>query len=342
VVPNVGAPQDGQPTTYYLQLTLNPGAGGADVVHNHIPLDPATLPQLAIDKRASVSIAEIGDLVRYTIRVRNLSTTVAAPNVVVVDRLPAGFAYIPRTARRVSTPAAVLPDPAGSPGPVLSFAIGTLPPGQSIEFSYHLKLGVAASDGDGINRAVARSGALSSLTAQATVRVGGGVFRTEACFAGKIFSDCGNAVGQGNGNGIQDAGEPGIPGVRLYLQDGTYVISDSEGKYSFCGLKPRTNVLKVDETTLPPGTRLGVTSNRNAGDPGSLFLDAKNGELLQADFRNMSCSPQVADEIQRRRTELQRQKRDVDAPAVSGDGRTGPGLGLDPPRPPAPAGGGAR
>jgi uncharacterized repeat protein (TIGR01451 family) len=342
VVPNVGAPQAGQPTTYYLQLTLNPGAGGADVVHNHIPLDPATLPQLAIDKRASVSTAEIGDLVRYTIRVRNLSTTLAVPNLVVVDRLPAGFAYIPRTARRVSTPAAVLPDPAGSPGPQLAFSFGTLAAGQSIEFSYHVKLGVAASDGDGINRAVARSGALSSLTAQATVRVGGGVFRTEACFAGKIYSDCGNAVGQGNGNGIQDPGEPGIPGVRLYLQDGTYVISDSEGKYSFCGLKPRTNVLKVDETTLPPGTRLGVTSNRNAGDPGSLFLDAKNGELLQADFRNMSCSPQVADEIQRRRTELQRQKRDVDAPAVSGDGRTGPGLGLDPPRQPMPAGGGAR
>ncbi|MCU0952657.1 MAG: hypothetical protein MUC68_16800 [Burkholderiaceae bacterium] len=290
-----------------------------------------------------MSQAEIGDLVRYTIRVRNLSTTLAVPNVVVVDRLPAGFAYVPRSARRVSTPVAVLPDPTGAPGPVLSFAVGTLPPGQSIELSYHLKLGVAANDGDGVNRAVARSGALSSLTAQATVRVGGGVFRTEACFAGKIFSDCGNSVGQGNGNGIQDPGEPGIPGVRLYLQDGTNVVSDSEGKYSFCGLKPRTNVLKVDETTLPPGTRLGVTSNRNAGDPGSLFLDAKQGELLQADFRNMSCSPQVNEEIQRRRTQLQRQQRDVDAPAVMGDGRTGPGLGLDPPRTPAvPAGGGAR
>jgi uncharacterized repeat protein (TIGR01451 family) len=336
VVPSVGAPQAGQPSTYYLQLTLNPGAGGADIVHNHIPLDPTLLPQLAIDKRASVSSAEIGDLVRYTIRVRNLSSTLAVPNLSVIDTLPAGFRYVPRTARLTGSPPVALADPAGSPGPQLGFTFGSLGANQTIEFNYHVKLGVAAADGDGINRAYAQSGALRSLTAQATVKVGGGVFRTEACFAGKVFSDCGNSggnsVGQGGGNGIQDPGEPGIPGVRLYLEDGTSLVSDSQGKYSFCGLTPRTHVLKVDDTTLPPGTRLGVTANRNAGDPGSLFLDLKNGELAQADFRNMSCSKTVADEIERRRRELQREKADVNAPSVSGDGRTGPGLGLEPTR----------
>jgi large repetitive protein len=44
-------------------------------------------------------------------------------------------------------------------------------------------------------------------------------------------------------------------------------------------------VLKVDDTTSPPGTRLGTTSNRNAEDPGSLFIDVKKGEVVQADFR---------------------------------------------------------
>jgi uncharacterized repeat protein (TIGR01451 family) len=330
VVPTATAPQVGQPTTYHLAINLNPGAGGADVVHNHIPLDPAVLPQLAIQKTANVNEAEIGDLVRYTITVRNLSTTSTVPNVSVFDSMPLGFRLIPGTVRGAGTPPVALPNPTGSPGPSLTFAIGALNPGQQAEFSYHARLGVAATEGDGINRAFAQSGTVRSLTAQAKVKVGGGVFRAEGCFVGKIYADCGNSVGQGNGNGIQDPGEPGIPGVRLYMEDGTYVVSDSEGKYSYCGLKPRTHALKVDDTTLPPGARLGTTSNRNAGDPGSLFLDLKKGEVVQADFRDMSCKPSVAAEIERRRSELKKQRNgDVNDAQLEGNQPAGPGLGQE-------------
>jgi uncharacterized repeat protein (TIGR01451 family) len=333
VVPTSFAPQAGESTVYHLQVTINPPLGGADIVHNHIPLDPQAPPQLAIDKRANVTTAEVGDLVRYTIRVRNLSNTLAVNGLSVVDQLPVGFKYVAKTTRlnnQLGSPATVAPEPSGAPGPQLSFNLGKLSASQTAEFSYYVKLGVGATAGDGINRAYAQAGPIRSVTAQAKVNVNGGVFRTEACLVGKIFSDCGNSVGQGNGNGIQDMGELGIPGVRLYLQDGTSLVSDAEGKYSFCGLKPRTHVLKVDDTTLPAGTRLGVTSNRNGGDPGSLFLDLKNGELDQADFRNMSCSKTVSDEVQRRREELRKTKQDVNAPAVTGDGPTGPGLGLRP------------
>lgn len=314
VAPQAGAPQGADPTTYHLQLTLNTAANSANVVHNHIPLDPATLPQLAIEKLASVTSAEVGDLVRYTIRVKNLAPTATLPNLAVNDNLPAGFKLVPGTVRRAGTPPVALPDPSGTPGPTLVFTLGTITGNQTIEFSYHVKLGVAATEGDGTNRALAQSGALRSLTAQAKVRVGGGVFRSEACFIGKIFMDCGS--GDAKDNGIQDPGEPGIPGVRLYMEDATFVVSDSEGKYSFCGASPRTHVLKVDNTTLPPGAQLGITSNRNAGDPGSLFMDLKKGELHQADFRSISCGAAVADEVKRRRDELRKTKQDVNAPEV--------------------------
>lgn len=331
VAPSAQAPQGGEPTTYHLQVTLNPPAGGADILHNHIPLDPAVLPQLSIDKRAAVSQAEVGDFVRYTIRVRNLSASTALPAVSVVDTLPGGFSYVADSARLQGMPVTVLPNPSGAPGPQLLFALGALAANQTVEFSYHLKVGATAVEGDGTNRAFAQSGSMRSLTARATVKVAGGVFRTEACLVGKIYSDCGNSVGQGNGNGIQDPGEPGIPGVRFYLEDGTWVTSDSQGKYSLCGLTARTHVLKADATTLPPGARLGVTSSRNAGDPGSLFVDVKKGELVQADFRDMSCSAGVAAEIERRRDALRKRKRDddVNVPNVMGAGRSGPGLGLE-------------
>jgi large repetitive protein len=322
------APPVGVATTYHLAINLNPPAGGADVVHNHIPLDPAALPQLAIVKTANATQAEVGDLVRYTITVRNLAGTGPIPSVSVIDTLPPGFRLVPGTVRGVGTPPVALADPAGAPGPQLGFNLGTLNAGQQAQFSYHVRIGASANPGDAINRAYAQSGGIRSLTAQAKVQVGGGVFRSEACFIGKMYSDCGGNVGPGNGNGIQDPGEPGIPGVRLYLEDGTHVISDSEGKYSLCGLTPRTRVLKVDDTTLPPGARLGATSNRNAGDPGSLFLDLKKGEVVQADFRDMSCSPRVAAEIERRRSELKKQRNgDVNEAQIEGDQPAGPGLG---------------
>ena len=93
----------------------------------------------------------------------------------------------------------------------------------------------------------------------------------------------------------------GIPGVRLVLLDGTYVITDVEGKYSLCGIKSQTQVIKVDRSTLPAGSRLVPSSNRNAGVGDSLFVDMRGGEMARADFIEGSCSPEVMDQVKARR-----------------------------------------
>jgi hypothetical protein len=128
------------------------------------------------------------------------------------------------------------------------------------------------------------------------VEVTGGVFTDEACLLGKVFVDC-------NNNHIQDAEELGIPGVRLYLEDGKFMVTDSEGKYSRCGLTPRSHVLTPDPTTLPRGAVLTTTSNRNLGDANSLFIDLKNGELHRGDFAEGSCSNQVLEQVKARRSQ---------------------------------------
>jgi hypothetical protein len=81
------------------------------------------------------------------------------------------------------------------------------------------------------------------------------------------------------------------------------MISDSEGKYSACGLPPRSAVLKLDALTLPRGSRLTTSSNRNLGDAGSLWLDLKNGELHRADFIEGSCSNAVIEQVKARRAQ---------------------------------------
>ena len=159
---------------------------------------------------------------------------------------------------------------------------------------YRVRLGVGADKGSGVNVAYVEAGPTRSGAASAGVKVSGGVFSAEACVIGKVYVDC-------NQNKVQDSGEPGIPGMRLYMEDGTNVTTDENGQYSLCGVRAITHVLKIDPQSAPVGARFGVTSSRNAGDPESLFIDLKNGELHRADFREQSCFPKVLEQVNQRR-----------------------------------------
>jgi uncharacterized repeat protein (TIGR01451 family) len=291
-------PTGNAPTPYYFRLPLTPATPLAfvEIVNNHIPLDPFGGTRFVITKQAAARTAELGDTMRYTVTVRHIDGP-ALPNVRVDDSLPAGFRYIPGTFRLGG---ALQSDPGGSPGPALRFPLGTLPVGGQLSFTYYLRVGVGSQQGDGINtaQAVSTSGAVTLVSniAKAQVKVTAGVFSNEACVVGKVYVDC-------NNNMVQDREELGIPGVRLFLQDGTGITTDSEGKYSHCGLPPRTHVLKVDPLTLPRGARLVTSSSRNAGDANSLFLDPKNGELVRADFIEGSCSNTVLEQVKARRSQ---------------------------------------
>ncbi|MGD9831884.1 MAG: SdrD B-like domain-containing protein [Piscinibacter sp.] len=309
VQPQAGAPaaQPGVLTTYH--LTLNGGSAATNIIHNHIPLDPTSPTGISIQKQANRQRAEIGETVLYTITIRHTSGQ-SLPQVTVRDRAPAGFTYIAGTARVNGTPIA---DPIGAPGPVLGYTVGGIAAGQTLVLTYRMRVGVGAAEGDGINRARGHGcgtpagclnpatllpipGSVPSNEAQARVRVEGGVFGPEAHLLGKIFVDC-------NRNSVQDAEELGIPGVRLYFEDGSFMVSDSEGKYSMSGLVPRSHTLKVDPLTLPRGSRLTTSSNRNLGDANSLFIDLKRGELHRADFIEGSCSNTVLEQVKARRAQ---------------------------------------
>ncbi|MGE8225657.1 MAG: SdrD B-like domain-containing protein [Stenotrophomonas sp.] len=297
----------GTGTQYFLGLFA--GSATASIIHNHLPLDPAVAPGLVISKTGDKQVVEIGDTMLYTISIRQ---TAGEPlqTVNVIDNLPPGFTYINGTAR---VDGGGIADPFGKPGPRLVFNVGSISLGQQKLLTYRVRIGVGAMQGDGINRAQAHGcstaggcvdpgtlypypGGVTSNPAQYRVRVTGGVFTDEACVLGKIYVDS-------NNNHLQDREEIGIPGVRLYFNDGTWMVSDSEGKYSYCGLPPKSHTLKVDASTLPRGSRLITSSNRNLGDADSLFIDLKNGELHRADFIEGSGSNEVLEQVKARRTQ---------------------------------------
>ncbi|MEO5694032.1 MAG: SdrD B-like domain-containing protein, partial [Usitatibacter sp.] len=269
------------------------GANGLLVVD--VPVDPAAQAGLFVQKDVSRSIAELGEFVDYTVRVRNSTgNALDRADVILVDDLPAGFAYVSGTARRDGTSIA---NPQGGAGPRLTLRIGTLASGAQAVITYRVRLGPGALQGDGINRAQASYAANGVSTfsnvATARVQVTGGVFTDKGYILGKVFLDC-------NTNGLQDSGELGVPGVRVLLEDGTFAITDGGGKYSFYGIINRTHVVKADRTTLPEGARLISTSSRNLGDAGSRIVDLKSGELQRADFAIEGCAEPVAASVKKR------------------------------------------
>ena len=141
-------------------------------------------------------------------------------------------------------------NPQGGIGPVLSFTVGDLAPDAEVKLTYRAHIGTGALHGDGINRVIATDSiGASSQEAVAAVKVTAGVFSQEAFVIGKVYTDC-------NRDGVQGLEEIGVPNVRLILEDGTYVVTDVEGKFNFYGLRPTTHVLKLDRTSLPEDVEL--------------------------------------------------------------------------------------
>ncbi|MEJ1167111.1 hypothetical protein V9K97_25730 [Variovorax sp. CCNWLW186] len=297
VVPGALPPKGAEPTTHYFSVTsgFNASNEACDVVHNHIPLDPGNVLGLVLRKEGSKRQVEFGDFLDYALTVTNKTGT-PVTGISISDSLPPGFAYVSNSARLNGAATA---NPVGGAGPKLVFNYPTLTLGvdQMAMVRYRVRVGVGApTNGDAINRARAYSGPMQSNLANWTVRVTGGVFSDEAFMFGKVYMDC-KADGKQEGSD-----EIGVPGVRLFMEDGTNVVTDVEGKWSLYGLKPLTHVLRVDQTTLPPGARLEILDNRNAGRPESRFVDLKKGEFHKANFIIGNCdSPAtLADVVARR------------------------------------------
>nr|WP_043582903.1 DUF11 domain-containing protein [Geminisphaera colitermitum] len=303
-------PPGGQPAGRLIHLgSLSGGSYGnafpidltTGAVQLDIPLDTTIADNFVFEKKGSRDTAEIGDSVIYELKLANDSGA-PFPYTFIDDTLPPGFRYERGTTRlvRKSTGAVTTADPAGGVGPRLRFPVGTLDDGDSVIVTYRVRLTPGAEKGNGINTAQATSygpPVLSSNTDTHRVKVDAGIFDPKAVIIGTVFVDT-------NANDIQDPGEPGVPGVRLLLEDGTFAITDGEGQYSIYGQRPITHVLKLDPHTLPPGAKLGGKSPRFAGDPGSRFVDLKNYELHKANFMLVDPTPGLLAAIEARRKQI--------------------------------------
>ncbi|MDP0499874.1 MAG: hypothetical protein Q7P63_07205 [Verrucomicrobiota bacterium JB022] len=268
-----------------------------------VPVDTESPEGFVLEKSVNQREVEIGESVQYTLELKN-TTGSNLPGTFIDDVLPAGVSYITGSARLNSQPMA---DPTGGKGPNLRFRLGNLPDQTTYTVTYRARVGMGADRGDGVNRARATSlgpPATSSNLALAEIEIDQGVFTDRGVIFGKVFVDL-------NDNRIHDGyidpetgeerAEPVVPGVRIFLEDGTYAITDSEGKYSIYGQRAIHHVVKLDRYTLPTGAKLAVIDSLNAGDPDSRFADLRKGELHKANFRIVEPSDALLALIEQRR-----------------------------------------
>ncbi len=263
-----------------------------------IPLDRLGITgQISIEKTASKSTVSIGDLLSYTIKIRNL-TDQELYATYINDRLPYGFRYLEGTARLNGES---MEDPSVTPGNTptgisLAFRLGTMQANAELTLTYITQVTATATGSDGINTAEAQANTLTGLQihspiSQAQVEIKQeGVLSDRAILFGRIAVEAGCLIGDDKKR--QESGWP-LADVRLYMEDGTYVITDPDGQFSLYGLQPGLHVLKVDPYTLPEGVILTATDTAHAGDPDSRFVDLIPGDFHRADF-TASCPEAVS------------------------------------------------
>lgn len=260
-----------------------------------------TPPVIDLAKRADRSDMTVGSAVGYTLTL-TAGGSLPMADASILDRLPAGFTYEPGSARRDGQPMA---DPIVGARRGLTFDLGNLSPPDTITITYVAQAGPGTPPGLASNRAQAFHRTGSSGEAIAEVLVRAGPFSDEGMIVGTVYADSVGSVQTAEDCRCLDPdlvqrSERGIPGVRVFLQDGTSAVTDAYGRYLFQGLSPRTWVVKADLSTLPAARLIPLTV-RHASDGGTVLVDLKKGELHRADFAAAWSGAEAAAEIERRR-----------------------------------------
>ena len=251
-----------------------------------LPVDPASGSGF-ISIEASRDVVSLGEHFQFDVRVENPGVLGAPLGVDVTVVLPRGIGFTPGTVRIDDLKQ---PDPVISPdGRTLTWtlAASALPEVTHIRFTVK----VEPSAEVGLNRTTARAAALGGTTSEdavATVRIEEDLGANNAYVLGRVSAGSCDT---------DDFSGTGIAGVRVYLEDGTYSITDSNGYYHFAGVQSGAHVVQMDVQSLPgfyePLPCADAEGHAFAGRPFSQFVEMQGGTLWRSDFRvQMRARPQ--------------------------------------------------
>jgi hypothetical protein len=211
--------------------------------------DLGTMLQLSVSSHPQS--ATVGDIVTVSARLRNAGTSELAHSRVEFE-LPQGVRSVNETCAfddgkggRTATVPLTIPTTTG-----VSWDLGAIPGGDSVNFSFKAIVGPDALSGDRVLRARA-SAALGKFilrSEEAVVRLGidAAAESARGAVVGRVFID------RDRDGRMTRTDEP-AQGVLVWAGGAKSTRSDAGGLVVLGGLSPGNHVLRVDERTLPPG-----------------------------------------------------------------------------------------
>ena len=258
------------PASFGAALTLS----SPQPVRIDVPLDH---PAFAVTLRKTVSrpTALPGDVVFYTVTVANPDTLGPKRGVVVVDS-PSNMLRLRTNTVKIDGIAAPGAVQSSADGRTLTLLLGDVAAGDTRTITYAMTVRADAPAGQAINRITATDSQGLTTSTGATLRIDRNDIAARITIIGRI-TDGGCTVG---------ADHFGIPGVRVLMEDGSFAITDIDGRYHFEGVTPGTHVVQVQPATLPKGGTFTdcTRSTRSAGSATSRFVIGQGGMLVVADF----------------------------------------------------------
>jgi uncharacterized repeat protein (TIGR01451 family) len=231
-------------------------AGGFTLTSTNVSLDNIfgffgnlplfTARTLVVTKNVDRQVAQPGDRLAYSIDIQNTSASTIGTTQI-VDTLPAGLAYAPGTAKLDG----VALEPTIN-GRTLTWTLPTIAPSSDHTLTYICVVYPSVTAGTNLVNTVSVSGLVpgtnvtTSANSSVSVQIVGSAFSDRQVITGRVFVDAMKS-------GRFRRGDTGVSGVRVFLEDGSSVVTDSQGRFSFPAARPGMHVLRVDPTTLPLG-----------------------------------------------------------------------------------------
>ena len=240
-----------------------------------VPVDrPSAAP--ALSKTASRTRAAPGDVVFYTINVSN-PDAVRIKRAVTITDTPSRWLRLRPDSIRINGVSATQAVTVSPDGRLLTIALGDLAGGATARVSYAMSVRPDAPPGRALNDAAVRDSLGRTARASVAVDIERDGIADRMTIIGQVTA----------GSCTMDSGQRiGIGGVRVMLEDGSFAITDADGRYHFEGVVPGTHVVQVSPMTLPEGASLidCQRGTRNAGSASSRFAIGQGGSLVVADF----------------------------------------------------------
>lgn len=241
-----------------------------------IPLDPFD-GGLFLSKSTRTLTAAIGDFVRYELQLQNSSDRVPTTGVVLRDTPPVGFRFVQGSARLGD---ANFADPlmVGDSG-AFEFRLADIPAGGSIQLSYVLEVTGGARGKQAVNSAEATADrGVASNQALASIRLREDLFRSRSTIIGRVLEASCDAE--------TFTESAGVAGVRVYLEDGRFAVTDEGGRFHLEGLQPGRHTVQMDALTIPEWLELAPCEDtlRFGGRAESQWVNLRPGLVQRADF----------------------------------------------------------